>query len=611
MTGKRLYTILLTCMLVVQSVLPQVTFKIQAPPQAEVGQRIRVSYVANTSDAENIQVDDFEGFDVLYGPSTSSSSSISMINGKTTRSSSLTFTYTLIAQKDGTFTLPAATISVDGKSYKSNTASIEVLPASDDAAASGQQGGTQRGAAAQRPRRTNRDGEITNDDLFMTVTASKTKIYEQEAVLLTYKLHTLVNVQQISGEIPQLDGFHVQELDSKSQMSLKYERVNGRNYGTAIWRQYVLYPQKSGKLKVPSVTFESQVEVINNSGMDPFDIFFGGGSLAQVVRKSIVAPAVELDVQPLPSPKPENFSGAVGKFSVSGSLTPQQLDANDAATLRLVLSGHGNMKLMSAPKVDFPKDFDVYDPKEEDKTVNTATGAKGNKIYDYIVVPRHAGKFDIAPVEFCYFDTGTNSYQTLKTEAFSLQVNKGKGGGSAIAHEQEDLKVINNDIRYIKRNKFHAEEMPEELFLGTIGYWLYFLLLPILFVITLTFSKRKSSGKLSGKGAGKAATKRLRNAAKLMAAHKSEAFYEEVMRALFGYAGDKLHITTKDLNKENVAQALAKHGVEESLITEYLDVLGECEFARFAPGDPNATMEKIFSQATTVINKLDGFIKKK
>ena len=349
------------------------TVRLQAPAQTEVGDQIRVSYVVNTSDVEDFKLEKFQGFDELYGPSTSKQSNFQMVNGKTTSSSSVTFTYVVMATQEGTFRLPVATVQVEGKTYKSKSQQIEVLPASSQAGrhSQGQQGGI-RQPQQQHPVK-------ASEELYITATASKTQIYEQEAVLLTYKLYTLVNIQQLAGEMPQLDGFHVQEIDSKAQMSLKYERVNGRNYGTTIWRQYVLFPQRSGKLTVPPITFEAQVEG-HNTSMDPFDVFFGGGSLTQLVKRTIKAPALEIDVKPLPQPKPSNFNGAVGDYTLSGSLTPSDIKANDAATLRLVVSGHGNMKLMKAPTVKLPKDFEVYDPKVDDKTTYSAQGAKGNVV---------------------------------------------------------------------------------------------------------------------------------------------------------------------------------------------------------------------------------------
>lgn len=595
----------------VATVLAQVTFKIEAPRQTEVGQQIRVKYVANTTDVEDIQVDDFNGFEVVYGPSTSRSSNFTMINGKTTQSSTMTFTYVLIPTKEGTHKLPEATIKVDGKSIKSNSASIEVLPASSQGN-SNNQNGSQNTQSSPNGRRGNVSGNNSTNigakDLYMTVTANKTKVYEQEAVLLTYKLYTLVNIQQIAGEIPQLDGFHVQELDAKQQMSLKYERVNGHNYGTAIWRQYVLFPQKSGKLKIPSVTFDTQIE-IQNTSMDPFDVFFGGGSLIQTVRKSITAPACELEVMPLPSPKPNNFTGAVGHFSISSSLTPEELKANDAATLRLVVSGYGNMKLMTAPKVKFPQDFELYDPKETDKTTYTSEGAKGNKVYDYVAVPRHGGTFHIPAVEFCYFDLDSKSYKTLTTDSMTIKVAKGKGHVASAPTEQEDLKVLGNDIRYIKMGGVNADMTGSHLF-GSLTYWLTYPALLLLAICGLAFGKRIIRSGQGRQRASKVASKRLRNAEKLMKQAQADLFYEEVMRALLGYAADKLNISMSQLTKDNVAEAMAEHNVPEDLIQNYTDVMAECEFARFAPGEPGAKMEKMYSDASETINKLEASIKK-
>ncbi|MCR4920127.1 MAG: BatD family protein [Bacteroidaceae bacterium] len=614
---KRKAVFSLIILLVAHALHAQVTVQVQAPRQTEFGQRIRVSYVVNTSDAKDFNVGEFEGFRVLYGPSTSSSSNISIINGKTTRASSLTYTYTLVSTEEGTFQLPVASVKVGGETYRSSATSIEVLPASGDTQPDDPQGQQPSGNGRQRPsdRGEVSGGNISAKQLYMTVTANKRHVYEQEAILLTYKLYTLVSPQQISGEIPQLDGFHVQEIDSKAQMSLKYERVDGRNYGTAVWRQYLLFPQKTGKLKVPPVSFDVQVEQVNTS-MDPFDIFFGGGSLSQIIQKTIVAPGIEIDVKPLPTPKPASFSGAVGKFSISGSLTPEQLNANDAATLRLIVSGQGNMKLMKAPRVSFPNDFEVYDPKETDKTTNTSAGARGNKVFDYVVVPRHGGKYTIPPVEYSYFDTESEKYVTVRTDSFDIAVAKGKGHTATVVPEQEDLKVLNDDIRYIRQRPLSSRTGEGMIAFGTWRYWLVYLGLSLAFLLALGVFYRRARenaniAKMRGKKAGKAATKRLRNAARLMKAHDSGAFYDEVMHALIGYAGDKLNLPITELNKDNVQEILLSKSVDAELVNSFMQVLEECEFARYAPGDPNETMDKIFSEASEVINKLDAVINRR
>lgn len=610
---NRLYTIFTLLFLALSTICAQVTLKVQAPSQAEVGQRIRISYVANTSDVEDFQVEEFEGFNVLYGPSTSRSSSFSMVNGHTTQSSTVTFTYTVVPTSDGTLKVPVATAKVDGKSVRSSSPSIEVLPASqrqDPQSSNGQQGGSSRRQRQQGGNSEN--GQIAGNELYMTVTANRQKIYEQEAVMLTYKLYTLVNIQQISGEMPQIDGCHVQEMDRAAQLSLKYERVGGRNYGTAVWKQYVVFPQKTGKVKIPSITFDTQVEVQNHN-MDPFDIFFGGGSLSQMVRKQIKAPAVEIEVLPLPAPKPDNFSGAVGKFTVSATLTPEQVNANDAATLRLVVSGQGNMKLMKAPTVRFPQDFEVYDPKENNKTTNTATGAKGSITYDYVIVPRHGGKFTIPPVEFCYFDPEKAQYNTVRTDSFSLAVAKAKGQPVAYTHEQEDLNVLSNDIRFIKLGELESGETDD--FFGTVSYWLVYAALFIAFAVVFLWMRRQqklnpNSWSVKGKKAGKVASRRLKKASKLMYDKSDAAFYDEVMRALLGYAGDKLSLPTDELNKENVISKLTSRGVEQNVVDAFIAVLSDCEFARYAPtADANMAKEKIYQQALDVITRMNASLK--
>lgn len=595
------YTLFLLLMAVLSTFAQ--TVRIQAPDVCEVGRRINVSYVVDTQDVEDIQVGEFPGFEMLYGPSTSSQSSFQMINGKTTHSSTKTFTYVLLAEKEGDYTLPAASVKVNGKTIRSGTATIQVLPSSN----SSQGMSSAHGSSSQGSHHS--DGTVSDRDLFITATASKSRIFEQEAVVLTYKLYTLVNLRQLAGEMPELDGFHCQELNSKAQLSLKYERYNGRNYGTAIWRQYVLFPQKSGKMTIPSVSFDAEVEVTNHTA-DPFDIFFGGGSLTQMFRKTIRTPEVEIDVKPLPSPVPSNFSGAVGKFSMTGTLTPEQLDANDAASMRIVVSGQGNMKLMKAPSVDMPKDFEVYTPKETDKTTSTAGGAKGNVIFDYVIVPRHGGRYSIPPVEFVYFNPDAEKYVTLRTDSFHLAVAKGQpvAGGTSV-REKEDLRVLSSDIHYINTRKANIRKSVDSFF-GTTVYVLIYIGALTLFLLLLAifYSQAKANADIArkrGKRAGKEATKRLKVARKLLKNHEAGPFYEETLRALLGYAGDKLNIPMTHLAKENVREALAARGVDEALIRQYMDVLESCEFARFAPGDPMATMDKIYESATQAINNLN------
>ena len=604
---KRLIFFICYSIFIITNGVAQVRVTLQAPSQVEEGQRIRVSYVVNTQDVDDIQVGDFPGFELLYGPSTSSSSSFSIVNGKTTHTSQMTFTYTLLAQKAGNYKLPAAAVKSGGQTYRSNQASIQILQGDGSGASDGS--GQSNGSAATRQRLQNAGERITSNDLYITVTASKKRLYEQEAVLLTYKLYTLVSIDQCSGKMPDLDGFHTQEIALPQQKTLKYERVNGRNYGTVVWSQYVLFPQKTGKLVVPAINFEADV-VQQDRSVDPFDAFFGGGSSLIRVKKTIVAPAVELTVAPFPT-RPANFSGAVGtQFNISGSLSPEQVDANDAVSLRLVVSGVGNMKLMKAPKVEWPKDFESYDPKMTDKTRITTNGATGNIIYDYTAVPRHGGKYSVPPVEFCYFDTNTKSYKTLRTDSFHVAVAKTAGSAVRRVQNKEDLTVLNSDIRYIRTSA--AKVSPQgSTFFGSLNYWLVYVGAVLLFLLMVAIFYRQAKANANvarrrGRKAGKAATKRLKSAAKLLKQGQSKAFYEEVTHALWGYVGDKLNLPVTELNKDNVGEQLTERGVGEESIQRFLRVLGDCEFAQYAPGDPSATMDKLYGEATEVINELDA-----
>ena len=360
-----------------------------APDHVAVGEQFRLTYTVNTQNVSGFRAGKIpEGLEVLMGPSTSSQSSFQMVNGHTSSTSSITYTYIVSATKNGSYTIPPAKITADGKEITSNTLNIKV---SGTPSTNNNQGG------GQRPQQMRAAGSpISGSDLFIKVSANKHRVHEQEPVLLTYKVYTLVDLTQLEGKMPDLKGFHTQEIPLPQQKSFKVETVNGRPYRTVTWSQYVMFPQQTGKLKIPSITFNGMV-VQQNRNIDPFEAFFNGGSGYVEVKKAIQAPGIEIQVDPLPT-RPAGFSGAVGTFSLSAQLDKTQTKANDPVTLRVVVSGAGNMKLMKEPVVDIPKDFDKYDAKITDKTKISINGVEGNIIYDYLIVPRHQGKFEIPPV---------------------------------------------------------------------------------------------------------------------------------------------------------------------------------------------------------------------
>ena len=507
---------------------------------------------------------------------------------------------------------PAATITAEGQQLKSKEVTVKVLPPDQKAAASQSQQSSQgRGAA------TSQTGKISDDDLFIVATVNKKKAYEQEAILLTYKIYTTVNLTNMSGKMPDLKGFHSQEVDMpKGNREFELEHYNGRNYRTMVYSQYVLFPQQSGQLEIPSITFEGTVaQRVQN--YDPFEAFFNGGSSYVNVQKSIRAPKLTIDVSPLPAGKPASYCGGVGDFSISSSINTTELKENEAVTLKLIISGTGNMKLVKTPEVNFPTDFEVYDPKVDNKFTLKTGGLSGNKVIEYLAIPRYGGNYTIPAVEFSYFDVKSGAYKTLKTPEYTLHVAKGEGSTSTAPMgyvSKEELRLLGQDIRYIdlKNAKFSAKGA--HLY-GTLGYWLWYVVPMMGFIVILVVYRKQAAenaniAKSKNKKAGKVATRRLKVAKQKMIAKDKAGFYDEVLKAIWGYLSDKLMMSVSELSKDNISAELAARQVSEALIGECTALLGECEFARYAPSLSSTSEENIYNRTAELMNSLENEIKK-
>ena len=600
----------------------ELSFTASAPNAVVVGETFRLSYTINTHNAKGFRIGDIIDFDVLSGPNQSSSSSTSIINGVRTSSKTLTFTCILRPQREGTFTIPAATITVDGKQMASKELTVKVLPADQQGA---QQSGSQKSRGVSSSSQT---GQISNDDLFIRATVNKKKVYEQEAVLLTYKIYTTVNLTNVSGKMPDLKGFHTQEMDMpKGNREFELEHYNGRNYRTIVWSQYVLFPQQSGQLEIPSITFEGTVAQRVQS-YDPFDAFFNGGSSYVNVQKSIHTPKLTIDVSPLPSGKPASYYGGVGSFNISSSISTTELKENEAVTLKLVISGTGNMKLIKTPEVKFPSDFEVYDPKVDNKFTLKAGGLSGNKVIEYLAIPRHGGKYTIPSVEFSYFDVKSGAYKTLTTPEYTLNVAKGTSTSSSAPMgyvSKEELRLLGQDIRYIHLGD--AKFQPKgKHFYGTTGYWLCFIIPFVAFAVLIIVYRKQvaesaNMAKVKTKKANKVANRRLKIAKQKMQQNDKAVFYDEVLKALWGYLSDKLNMPVSELSKDNIASKLADCQVPGTLIEEYIALINECEFARYAPSLSNGFAQGIYAQGSSaeevvynrtaeLMNKLENAIKR-
>ena len=587
----------------------KVRFVAEAADVVVSGDQVRLVFTVNSQDIKDFRAPSIKGFDVLMGPSRSQQSSIQIINGKRTSNSSTAFTYILLAGNPGTYTIPAASVEVNGEKVFSNAISIKVLPQDQTSGNSGNNGG----GSASSSRSQAAGSRISANDLFITATASKTTVHEQEAILLTYKVYTVVNLRQLYGKMPDLKGFHTQEVELPQQKTFTLEHYKGRNYNTTVWSQYVLFPQQTGKLEIPSITFDGVVAQQTISD-DPFDAFFNGGGYVEV-KKKITTPKVVINVQPLPA-KPAGFSGAVGEFKLASSINATDVKTNDAVTIKLTLSGTGNMKLIGTPEVKFPQDFEIYDPKVTDDYKLTNSGLTGTKTFEYLAIPRHAGNFTIPAIEFTYFDLKSNSYKTLKTEAYNLKVAKGQGNADQVISDftnKESVKLLGKDIRFIKLGDSSLRPKGD-FFFGTVGYYLCYLIPLLLFVVFAVIYRQKALenanvAKVKTKKANKVATRRMKLAGKLLAENKKNEFYDEVLKALWGYISDKLSIPVSQLSKDNIEAELTNYGVQEALIAEFIGVLNECEYARYAPGNENEAMDKVYSASVEVISKMENSIK--
>ena len=598
------YIILLLMMLGYHVHVDAQHISVSAPSHVAAGENFRVAYTINTSDVEEFRMGGVQdGLEVIAGPYTSSQSSYQMINGHTSSSSSVTITYTLYAAKNGSFTIGASHALVGGKRLSSRPVKIQVSGHAQRTNGAPNMHGQN---SYDQPHMRSAGSAISGSDLFIKVSASKKRVHEQEPILLTYKVYTQVDLTQLEGKMPDLKGFHTQEVPLPQQKTFHTETVNGRPYKCVTWSQYVMYPQMTGRLEIPSITFKGIV-VQQNRNVDPMEAFFNGGSGYVEVKKDIKAPGITLQVDPLPQ-RPANFSGGVGKFNISASLDKKEVKAGEPITLRVVVGGIGNLKLLKQPVVNFPKDFDKYDAKVTDKTRLTANGVEGNMVYDFLAVPRNQGSYTIPSVELTYYDTGKNAYKTIKTQPFKVEVEKGDGTSA----ESEDFASQDKDIHTIKLGKAEQHKA-DDMFFGSFGYWISLLMPLIAFVVLLIVFRRRAIEnadivKKRSNRAGKIATKRLRLANKLMLQGKQGEFYDEVMRALWGYMSYKLNMPAEKLNRDNIRETLGRHFVDDATIEKFTTALDECEFERYAPGDAAGNMNRTFESAMTAIMDIENAI---
>ena len=590
----------------------EVSFSVNAPMIASVGEAFRVEFELNAKpDSDSFVPPTFENFDVLAGPSVSQGSSIQIVNGEMTKSVSYAITYVLLPQKAGTFAIAPATIGVKKKNYTTQRTMIEVRDGAQSKAATQQNNArTQSESAESRANRT-----IEKDDLLLRLVLSSKSVYKGEPVRAILKLYSRVNIAgSESSKMPAFNGFWSQQVDI--EQGPFRETLNGKVYEAYNIAEYILYPQQSGALTIDpaELTVVAQVVVQSNRNYDPF---FGGGHEVYNVRRALKTPEVKVQVKEFPAGAPESFSGAVGRYTMSHRLSSAEVAANSAVTLQLTISGAGNLKFISAPTLSLPSSFELYDVKSEEKIENNASGSVGYRRFDYPFIVRAEGDYEIAPVEFTYFDLEKKQYVTLTTPALNMVVTPDKNAAAsqqtvAVGVKREDVRLLGEDIRFIKLGAPALRSVVLPFVLST-AYWLVVMTMLVLSVVAYILIRKyirdnRNVVLVKGKRANKMAIKRFRIAEKYMREQDRRAFYEEMLRAMWGYLGDKFNIPVADLTREVVRAELQKRGAAaeaESIIA----VIARCEEAQYSP-QASSEMHEIYEEGVDAVSKIEAAIKK-
>jgi len=597
------------------------TLTVSAKKQVVVGERFQVVFEAN-AEGKNFQSPSFDGFNVVGGPFTSTSSSFSMVNGSMSHTVKCTYTFALQAYKEGTFHVDAASLTVKGDKISSEPFDIKVLP--DDGSHANASGGTTGGNTGRNSSSVNtNDPQVSGKDLFLKVIPSKKSVYVGEQVVLTYKLYTKVPVSSLQvGKMPSYAGFWTKDISDDNNGSLRQgsEYVNGIEYTVAEIQKIVVVPQRSGPLNIDPMTIECiaqiRTESNNRRSNDPFDIFFNdpffNRNIANV-QKELTTSSFTLDVKNLPmNQKPESFAGAVGNYNFKSDIDKTELKTNEAFTLTLTVSGTGNIELLQMPEPTFPPDFEVYDPKITTSINSTSHGLSGTKKAEYLVIPRRAGNFNIAPVEFSFFNPDNGSYAALQSEAYAIHVEKGssdEGDGGIYASNQEDIKYLGSDVRHIMTGKPQLRAT-NSAFFGTAAYFVVLLALLLCFIILLIVSKKREQQKEDSmanrnKKATKVAKGRLKKADQFLKMKDQNNFYIEMSQALWGYIADKLGIERSKLSMDTVRESMKEKNVPDDLTQQFVETLNNCEFARFAPGNAEEKMGDLYQKGIEVITKAE------
>ena len=596
----------------------KVTFEANSPLTVAVGEAFRVEFSLNASpDDGSFKAPSFEGFDVIAGPAESRGQSVQIVGSTMTKSINYTITYVLLPQSAGNVTIGAAEIAVDGTTYRTQPLPIEIVNEGD--ASQSQQrpsGGDSDSEADAR----NVQQQIRKDDILLRAVVSQTSVYKNEPVHVAFKLYTRVPYVNIVPEAaPSFNGFWSQDLTDTKTARVSRETYNGKVYETCVLFEYLLYPQQVGTLTIDPVdiTVVAQVVVQSRRNLDPF---FGSGHEVYNVPRKVQSQRTSIEVRPLPEGAPSSFSGAVGSFRMETDLPTDRFAANSGATCTVKISGTGNLTFVQAPKLALPASFEQYNVKTTESINASASGISGYRQFEYPFIARAEGTYEIAPIEFTYFDLKRRQYVTLESRPMTFEITpdtKG-GGGDAVVMQgrgmsKEEVKMLGKDIRFIRLGASQLREarMP---FLFSGGYWIALCAILLLFAAAYVALRKRiresqNVALMRGRRANKVAVQRFRAARSYMEAQDRHAFYEEMLRALWGYMSDKFNIPVANLTKENVREELAKRGVSAEETHRFTAIISQCDEAQYSPA-ASAQMSDIYSEGVDLISRIESVIKR-
>ena len=571
-----------------------------------VGESFQISFSLNSS-GSNFKAPALNDFDVYSGPN--QSTSMSYVNGS--MSQSITLSYIIAAKKEGKINIGPASVNVNGTTIQSSAFTIEAVKGSANAQSQGN-----NNQAAQNP--STPTTENLSDNLFVKTIVSKTKAYLGEQITVTHKIYTRYQLRGFQDiKFPDYTGFWAQDVPNNPQIQVTNENIDGVNYQVGELKRTYLFAQRSGKLEIEPMNIECIVRKQSNKRpRDVFEQFFGGGY--EDATYAVKSRAVAIEISPLPEAnKPTEFSGAVGNYSFKAQISKDKIKANEAINLTITLTGKGNIKLVDPLKINFPEDFETYDPKTKENITSGANGVSGSKTFDYLIIPRHEGDYKIDQINFSYFDPEKKQYITLPSPEFSIHVDKGNENEANAnvfnPRSKEDVKVLGNDIRYIKTNSMHLKPK-SDYFFGSPLFYLG-LISPFLAFVGFIFIKRKNAELnkdavvVKSRKATKMAKKRLSLAEQYLKANNKEQFYVEIFKALYGYIGDKLNILVADLNKEHISETLKTKSVDDTTIQQLIATLDNCEYARYAPSAVSGDLSSIYLNTVELITKIEHEIK--